>query len=88
MIKFTVTTKHLLLLYFFCVSDVPDAPQNVKISELKTERNVSLSWVPGSDHNSSVTGIECGIKPKLCLLLNFYDSFGKWWCKILQQKNC
>lgn len=37
------------------VLDVPDAPQNVKISELKTERNVSLSWVPGSDHNSSVT---------------------------------
>ncbi|XP_053172851.1 neural cell adhesion molecule L1-like protein [Scomber japonicus] len=37
------------------VLDVPDAPQNIKISELKTERNVSLSWVPGSDHNSSVT---------------------------------
>lgn len=37
------------------ILDVPDAPQNVKISEHTSPRNISLSWVPGSDHNSSVT---------------------------------
>ncbi|XP_059189715.1 neural cell adhesion molecule L1-like protein [Centropristis striata] len=37
------------------VLDVPDAPIHLKISELKSPRNVRLSWVPGSDHNSSVT---------------------------------
>lgn len=37
------------------VLDIPDAPTNVQISVLKNERNVQLSWVPGSDHNSSVT---------------------------------
>lgn len=37
------------------VLDVPDAPKKVAISELNTPRNVVLSWVPGSDHNSSVT---------------------------------
>ncbi|XP_032376525.1 neural cell adhesion molecule L1-like protein isoform X12 [Etheostoma spectabile] len=37
------------------VLDIPDAPKNVKISELKSPRNVHLSWIPGSDHNSSVT---------------------------------
>ncbi|XP_054632218.1 neural cell adhesion molecule L1-like protein isoform X4 [Dunckerocampus dactyliophorus] len=36
------------------VLDVPDAPQNVVITELKEPRNISLFWVPGSDHNSSV----------------------------------
>ncbi|KAM4610533.1 cell adhesion molecule L1-like a isoform 2-T4 [Polymixia lowei] len=36
------------------VLDVPDAPENVKMSELK-KRSVRLSWVPGSDHNSSTT---------------------------------
>uniref|UniRef100_UPI0037E72028 cell adhesion molecule L1-like a isoform X2 n=1 Tax=Semicossyphus pulcher TaxID=241346 RepID=UPI0037E72028 len=36
------------------ILDVPDAPKNVEISELGGPRNVSLSWVPGSDHNSSV----------------------------------
>ncbi|KAM9855403.1 cell adhesion molecule L1-like a isoform 2-T2 [Aulostomus maculatus] len=37
------------------VLDVPDAPTNVLISETPNPRNISLSWVPGSDHNSSVT---------------------------------
>ncbi|XP_075947049.1 cell adhesion molecule L1-like a [Anarhichas minor] len=37
------------------VLDVPDAPQDVEVSELKSPRNVRLSWIPGSDHNSSVT---------------------------------
>lgn len=37
------------------VLDVPDAPKNLEISEIKSPRNVRLSWVPGSDHNSSVT---------------------------------
>ncbi|XP_034393118.1 neural cell adhesion molecule L1-like protein isoform X10 [Cyclopterus lumpus] len=37
------------------VLDVPDAPRNVEISEMKSPRNVHLSWIPGSDHNSSVT---------------------------------
>ncbi|XP_054464593.1 neural cell adhesion molecule L1-like protein isoform X2 [Anoplopoma fimbria] len=37
------------------VLDVPDAPKNLEISEMKSQRNVLLSWIPGSDHNSSVT---------------------------------
>ncbi|XP_039656371.1 neural cell adhesion molecule L1-like protein [Perca fluviatilis] len=37
------------------VLDIPDAPKNIKISELKSPRNVHLSWIPGRDHNSSVT---------------------------------
>ncbi|XP_027144719.1 cell adhesion molecule L1-like a isoform X2 [Larimichthys crocea] len=43
------------------VLDIPDAPQNLQMSELKSPRNVLLSWVPGSDHNSSVTEfiVEC-----------------------------
>lgn len=45
-----------MLLFVFCVADVPDAPENLVISEIKSPRNVCLSWVPGSDHNSSVTG--------------------------------
>lgn len=47
-----------LMLYFFCVcvADVPDAPKHLELSELKSPWNVHLSWVPGSDHNSSVTG--------------------------------
>ncbi|XP_074536653.1 cell adhesion molecule L1-like a isoform X3 [Halichoeres trimaculatus] len=36
------------------VLDVPDAPRNVVISEFGNPRNVTLSWVPGNDHNSSV----------------------------------
>lgn len=38
------------------VADVPDAPLKAEISEIRSPRNISLSWVPGSDHNSSVTG--------------------------------
>ncbi|GAA6228724.1 neural cell adhesion molecule L1-like protein isoform X5 [Lates japonicus] len=37
------------------VLDVPDAPRNLHISEIKSPRNISLSWIPGSDHNSSIT---------------------------------
>ncbi|XP_041801403.1 neural cell adhesion molecule L1-like protein isoform X2 [Chelmon rostratus] len=37
------------------ILDVPDAPTNLQRSELNSPRNISLSWVPGSDHNSSVT---------------------------------
>lgn len=37
------------------ILDVPDAPKNLKISELKSPRIVLLSWVPESDHNSTVT---------------------------------
>lgn len=37
------------------VLDVPDAPKNLEISENNSPRNVVLSWIPGSDHNSSVT---------------------------------
>ncbi|XP_010779497.1 neural cell adhesion molecule L1-like protein isoform X2 [Notothenia coriiceps] len=36
------------------VLDVPDAPKIVEISELPSPRNISLYWIPGSDHNSSV----------------------------------
>lgn len=39
-----------------CVADVPDAPLKLEISEIRSPRNISLSWVPGSDHNSSVAG--------------------------------
>ncbi|KAF3696755.1 Neural cell adhesion molecule L1-like protein [Channa argus] len=37
------------------VLDVPDAPMNLVISEIKSPRNIFLSWVPGSDHHSSIT---------------------------------
>lgn len=37
------------------VLDVPDAPTNLAILEVSGPRNVVLVWVPGSDHNSSVT---------------------------------
>lgn len=37
------------------ILDVPDAPTYLEISEIKSPRNVVLSWVPGSDHNSSIT---------------------------------
>ncbi len=52
-----ICTAHPVgFLNVFCVADVPDAPKNVEISELQSPRNICLSWVPGSDHNSSVTG--------------------------------
>nr|WEU75035.1 CHL1 [Platichthys stellatus] len=37
------------------VLDVPDAPKNIELSEHMGPRDVTLSWKPGSDHNSSVT---------------------------------
>ncbi|XP_013871249.1 neural cell adhesion molecule L1-like protein isoform X9 [Austrofundulus limnaeus] len=37
------------------VLDAPDAPTRLKISDIKSERNIVLSWEPGSDHNSSIT---------------------------------
>lgn len=40
----------------FCVADVPDAPRNVALSDFGDPRNVTLSWIPGNDHNSSVAG--------------------------------
>ncbi|XP_026163779.1 neural cell adhesion molecule L1-like protein isoform X1 [Mastacembelus armatus] len=36
------------------VLDVPDAPENVVLSEHKS-RSVKLKWIPGDDHNSSTT---------------------------------
>ncbi|MEQ2262119.1 hypothetical protein XENORESO_016244 [Xenotaenia resolanae] len=39
---------------FVTVLDVPDAPMSLKISDQES-RNVTLSWIPGRDHNSSVT---------------------------------
>lgn len=39
---------------FLTVLDVPDAPLSLKIADQES-RNVTLSWIPGSDHNSSVT---------------------------------
>lgn len=45
-----------MLLFAFCLADVPDAPRNLHISEIKSPRNISLSWIPGNDHNSSITG--------------------------------
>ncbi|XP_067096529.1 neural cell adhesion molecule L1-like protein isoform X5 [Osmerus mordax] len=36
------------------VLDVPDAPEDLELSEHKT-RSVRLTWVPGNEHNSSVS---------------------------------
>lgn len=36
------------------VLDVPDAPENLVLSDHKS-RSVKLKWVPGDDHNSSTT---------------------------------
>uniref|UniRef100_A0A8C6LLP4 Neural cell adhesion molecule L1-like protein n=1 Tax=Nothobranchius furzeri TaxID=105023 RepID=A0A8C6LLP4_NOTFU len=36
------------------VSDVPDAPENLVLSEHRG-RSVKLTWIPGDDHNSSIT---------------------------------
>lgn len=36
-------------------SDVPDAPEHLLLSEHKG-KSVKLKWIPGDDHNSSVTG--------------------------------
>ncbi|KAL0978653.1 hypothetical protein UPYG_G00173500 [Umbra pygmaea] len=36
------------------VLDVPDAPENLVLSERKG-RSVKLKWIPGEDHNSSIT---------------------------------
>lgn len=35
--------------------DVPDAPENLVLSERKG-KSVKLKWIPGDDHNSSTTG--------------------------------
>lgn len=44
------------LCWFYCLfPDTPDAPMSLKISDQES-RNVTLSWIPGSDHNSSVRG--------------------------------
>ena len=45
-------TKAILSCRFL---DVPDAPENLVLSEHK-ERSVKLKWIPGEDHNSSTTG--------------------------------
>ncbi|XP_047439090.1 neural cell adhesion molecule L1-like protein isoform X3 [Mugil cephalus] len=36
------------------VLDVPDAPENLVLSEHKS-RSVTLKWIPGDDHNNSTT---------------------------------
>ncbi|XP_057193664.1 neural cell adhesion molecule L1-like protein isoform X4 [Triplophysa rosa] len=36
------------------VTDVPDPPENVRLSE-HNGRSVQLLWIPGDDHNSSIT---------------------------------
>uniref|UniRef100_A0A1A8FAZ9 protein-tyrosine-phosphatase n=1 Tax=Nothobranchius korthausae TaxID=1143690 RepID=A0A1A8FAZ9_9TELE len=36
------------------VLDVPDAPENLVLSEHR-RRSVKLTWIPGDDHNSSIT---------------------------------
>ena len=35
--------------------DVPDAPEDLMLSEL-SGKSVKLKWIPGDDHNSSTTG--------------------------------
>ncbi|KAM4741515.1 neural cell adhesion molecule L1-like protein isoform 11-T12 [Anableps anableps] len=39
---------------FLMVLDVPDAPENLVLSEHKS-KSVKLKWIPGDDHNSSPT---------------------------------
>ncbi|KAK6318938.1 hypothetical protein J4Q44_G00101490 [Coregonus suidteri] len=39
---------------FLIVLDIPDAPENLVLSEHK-DRSVKLKWIPGEDHNSSTT---------------------------------
>ena len=46
---------------FLFVSDVPDAPVDLGMSEQKA-RSVRLSWTAGSDRNSSITGTTGQIK--------------------------
>uniref|UniRef100_A0A4W5NWQ2 Cell adhesion molecule L1-like b n=1 Tax=Hucho hucho TaxID=62062 RepID=A0A4W5NWQ2_9TELE len=43
-----------VMLWWWCFSDVPDAPENLVLSEHKG-RSVKLKWIPGDDHNSSTT---------------------------------
>ncbi|XP_053267224.1 neural cell adhesion molecule L1-like protein [Pleuronectes platessa] len=45
----TATASALLM-----VLDVPDAPDNLVLSEHKS-KSVKLKWIPGDDHNSSTT---------------------------------
>uniref|UniRef100_A0A4W6FWP2 protein-tyrosine-phosphatase n=1 Tax=Lates calcarifer TaxID=8187 RepID=A0A4W6FWP2_LATCA len=45
----------LVLVMLLCwFSDVPDAPENLVLSEHKS-KSVKLKWIPGDDHNSSTT---------------------------------
>nr|XP_043880085.1 neural cell adhesion molecule L1-like protein isoform X2 [Solea senegalensis] len=44
-----VTASALLM-----VLDAPDAPENLMLSEYKS-KSVKLKWIPGDDHNSSIT---------------------------------
>lgn len=37
------------------VLDVPDAPVTLEISHPQGDRNISLSWTPGAEHNSPIT---------------------------------
>uniref|UniRef100_A0A673YEY1 Neural cell adhesion molecule L1-like protein n=1 Tax=Salmo trutta TaxID=8032 RepID=A0A673YEY1_SALTR len=46
--------KAMLLLWWWCFSDIPHAPENLVLSEHKG-RSVKLKWIPGEDHNSSTT---------------------------------
>uniref|UniRef100_A0A8C8DY87 Cell adhesion molecule L1-like b n=1 Tax=Oryzias sinensis TaxID=183150 RepID=A0A8C8DY87_9TELE len=48
-----VASARLIVLGEFTL-DVPDAPQSVVLSERKN-RSVKLRWIPGEDHNSSIT---------------------------------
>ncbi|KAL2091482.1 hypothetical protein ACEWY4_013745 [Coilia grayii] len=44
-----IASAHLI------VMDVPDAPEDLMLSEL-SGKSVKLKWIPGDDHNSSTTG--------------------------------
>lgn len=47
----------LLLTVFSCVSDVPDPPEDLQLSEHQN-RSVRLSWKAGASHNSPVNGMK------------------------------
>lgn len=74
-----VGSKLSAAMFHLCwVADVPDAPLKLEISEIRSPRNISLSWVPGSDHNSSVTGnlevLGFAINAAVCSLCCFKSS--------------
>uniref|UniRef100_A0A8C7L9Z5 Neural cell adhesion molecule L1-like protein n=1 Tax=Oncorhynchus kisutch TaxID=8019 RepID=A0A8C7L9Z5_ONCKI len=47
----------VMSLWWWCFTDVPDAPENLVLSEHKG-RSVKLKWIPGDDHNNFIIEYE------------------------------